>query len=301
MGIRGAKIGLSLAKRDGRDYRDISSLCTFVLEGKEYDLVGEVVSIPMTPEQMLEDQSLALERMHRAVKWAERDGEKLVAVGLGSLCAIVANRGRALQERLSIPVTTGNAATAWTIVRNCLSVNPQKKEMAVIGAGSPVGQIVVPYLLEQGIAVRADSKKLRKHVGVQIFSSAEECVREQELIVGCGPTGPMVQTESIRRNATILDVALPHSISDARSDITVYLAERMSMPDNWQRGIWGIVYHLVSGYGYNTILACLVEPLIIAHSQRTKAFAQGRRLEMEDVLAFGDGASQLGFHPVLSQ
>ena len=90
--------------------------------------------------------------------------------------------------------------------------------------------------------------------------------------------------------ATVLDVALPHSFSPGaqpRRDIRTFFAERMTMPERWDRGLWGRVYHMVSGYGYNTVLACLVEPVVMAAYGRNKPYAQGRTLDTDDVLDFG--------------
>ena len=74
----------------------------------------------------------------------------------------------------------------------------------------------------------------------------------------------------------------------------------MSMPENWRRGAWGRVYHLVSGYGYQTVLACLVEPVVMAGLSRKQPFAQGRSISIEDVESFGRGAARFGFFPTIS-
>lgn len=301
IGLRGAKLGLSLGRRDGLDFRDISKIATFRLQDPEQEVFGEVIAIPMTPEEMLEHQDIALERMHRVVKWAERDGSKVSAVGLGSLCSIVAKRGRALQERLSIPVTTGNAATAWTLMQNCLKVNPDKEPMTVFGAGSPVGQIVVSYLTDKGVTLTIDNPKMARKLGLECIKDHKKLVKKNPLIIGCGPTGPVLDVAELPSDAIVLDVALPHSFHGKRKDCTIYLAERMSMPSSWKRGHWGALYHLISGYGYSTILACLVEPLVLTYMGRGKSFALGRKLQMEDVLEFGKYSEKLVFLPVLSR
>jgi predicted amino acid dehydrogenase len=301
IGLRGAKLGLSLGRRDGLDFRDISKIATFRLQDPEQEVFGEVIAIPMTPEEMLEHQDIALERMHRVVKWAERDGSKVSAVGLGSLCSIVAKRGRALQEKVSVPVTTGNAATAWTLMQNCLKANPNKEPMSVFGSGSPVGQIVVSYLTENGVSLTIDNLKMATKLGLEYIKEHQKLVKKNSFIIGCGPTGPVLDAAELPSEAIVLDVALPHSFQGKRKDCTVYLAERMSMPSSWKRGRWGALYHLLSGYGYSTILACFVEPLVLTYMGREKSFALGRKLQMEDVLEFGKYSEHLGFLPVLSR
>ena len=108
IGVRGAKLGLSLDRRDGSDPRDVSYICSFSLPSSPSHsaVQGDVVAIPLTPEELLVDQDRAVRMMHRAVKIAEQRGPAVDVVGLGSLCAVVGGRGVALQERLSVPVTT---------------------------------------------------------------------------------------------------------------------------------------------------------------------------------------------------
>jgi len=296
VGLRAAKMGLALGRRKGTDSRDVSTLCRFHL-GE--DIFGEVVCVPMVPEQLLEHQDLALERMHRAVKWAERDGELVSAIGLGALCSIVAGRGKGLQERVSVPVTTGNAATAWTLFQNCLAANPHRKEMIIIGSGSPVGRILCSLLNEESITLRVDSKRALKYSTRPLFTKEQNISKEAAIVVGCGPTGPMLSADTLPPGSVVIDVAIPHSIQGTRKDISIIQGERMTMPPNWKRGYWGPVYHLLSGYGWNTILACLVEPLALAFAGRTKPYAQGRSLKKQDVLDFGVVANKMGFIPVL--
>lgn len=300
IGLRAAKLGLSLGRRGGLDRRDVSTLARFRLDDPNQKIIGEVIAIPMTPEEMLEHQDIALDRMVRAVKMAELDGSQVFAVGLGSLCAIVAKRGRALQEKLSIPVTTGNAATAWSLMQNSLKLNAQREPMGILGAGSPVGQIVTQYLAEQGVELTVDNQKMAKKLEVEFAEDRSSLVKKHHFIVGCGPTGPMLDISELQSEARVLDVALPHSFSGKRKDVTTYLAERMSMPSNWKRGGWGPIYHMLSGYGFRTVLACFVEPLVLTYMGREAPFAQGRRLKMNDVLEFGEYSEKLGFLPVLS-
>ena len=98
----------------GEEFDAVFPICELGLPG----LTGVVVGSALGPEQMLSDQGQALLRMERAVgiaqAWAHARDREITAVGLGSLCAVVAGRGTALAERVAPPVTTGGAATART-------------------------------------------------------------------------------------------------------------------------------------------------------------------------------------------
>ena len=79
------------------------------------------------------------------------------------------------------------------------------------------------------------------------------------------------------------------------------MGEAMSMPKSWRRGFWGPLYHLVSGYGWSTILACLVEPLVLVSFGIQQPFAIGRKLDVENIKEFGKLSTQIGFLPQLRQ
>ena len=304
--MRGAKLGVAFGHRQGSDPKDVSHICSFLWPETEHRprVTGDVVAIPLTPEELLMDQDRAVLLMHRAVKFAERAGPKIDVVGLGSLCAVVGRRGLALQERLNIPVTTGGAATVWTMFSNALNANPNRETMGVLGSSSPVGKALIQLLHQEGIPLKVDSRKSKKGLNGDIEAKeAAEIAGSEKWIIGCGPTGPSFSQEVLCSNATVLDVALPHTFSPmkpSRKDIRTLFAERMTMPEDWDRGVWGRIYHMVSGYGYRTVLACLVEPAIMAAINRDRPFAQGRKIEVQDVLDFGHKSSDLGFDAALS-
>lgn len=304
--MRGANIGLAIGQRRGDAPQDVTSICSFRLAAtaQSAEITGEVVAVPMTPMDLLSDQDTAVYRMHRAIKWSERDGVPVDVVGLGSLCAVVGGRGKALQERVSVPVTTGGAATVWTMFVNAVQANPHREPMGVIGSNSPVGKALVELLDAHHFPLLIDSKRLAKKCSEMVrFVEAEDVSTSTKWIIGCGPTGPVMSESVLQSGTTVLDVALPHSFApceNKRMDIRTIFAERMSMPRNWHRGLWGRVYHLVSGYGYQTVLACLIEPVIMAGMHRQEPFAQGRSISVDNVQEFGRNAANLGFFPTIS-
>jgi predicted amino acid dehydrogenase len=296
MALRCRKIGLLMGRRDGLSPEDVSTLCRFRY-GE--DILGEVVCVPLLPEQLLGDQSLALERMLRAVRHSAGDGIFPSAVGLGSLCAVVARRGEELQKHLDVPVTTGNAATAYCLYKNVLGqVGQEKGPVGVVGSGSPVGLVVTELLASQGVEIRVDSRKAGRLNGAERFASPEEAASGCAVVAGCGPTGPILDPEALPPSCRLVDVALPSTLRGAPpAGCSIYSGEAMSMPSRWHRGFWGPLYHMVSGYGYSTVLACLVEPLAVVSAGLDRPLAQGRSVAPEDALLFGTIAEGLGFLP----
>lgn len=254
------------------------------------------MSIPLLPDEMIEDQERALSLLHRAYRIALAEYGTVDAVGLGSLCSVVASRGVELQKLIPVPVTTGNAATAW-----CMYAHIQKRAItepiAVLGSLSPVGQVLCRLLHQADCALRVDKKRAAKKYGWD-HGDPEDIVRGASLVIGCGPTGPVLDGEKLEPGAEVIDVALPGSIQGVVHNM-VYQGEGMSMPASWKRGFWGPLYHLVSGYGWGTVLACLIEPLIVVSLNRKEGLALGSRIDPQAVLDFGAEAERLGFEPKL--
>ena len=296
MALRCRKFGLLTGGRDGTEPDDVATLCRFRY-GRE--ILGEVVCVPLLPEQLLSDQQLALDRMLRAVRHAAKDGIFPSAVGLGSLCAVVAQRGEALQQHLDVPVTTGNAATAWTLFRNILGQAGQDPgEIGIVGSGSPVGLATSTLLASKGLTIRVDSKKAARASGGSYFPTSEEAVAGCRVVAGCGPTGPILEPRALASGCRLVDVALPSTLRGRPpKGAAVYAGEAMSMPGNWHRGYWGPLYHMVSGYGYSTVLACLVEPLAVVWGGLDHPLAQGRKVDQSHAAEFGMLAEQMGFLP----
>jgi len=279
------------------DPKNIATVASFTWkDGRDTRVVGEVVAIPLLPEQIVQDPDLAIERIVRAVNFSARDGIFPDAVGLGSLCAVIGGRGSAIQELLPIPVTTGNAGTAWCMFQNAKTLHEQYGgDISVIGANSPVGTAVVKLFDEEGIIVCCDSKKAGRKTKAQV-ETTENAVVKAKIIVGCSSTGPIVQAKYFRENSHLVDVAIPSSVEGKlHPSVQVYAGESMSFSSQWNRGSWGPLYHMVSGYGLQSVLACMIEPVVLVHSQREKPYALGRKLSTEDIRHFGQIAHKMGF------
>lgn len=241
------------------------------------DIDGVVMGVPLLPDELLADQARALMWMERAVQIAA----PVSHVGLGSVLAVVAGRGTALAEACGLPITTGNAATAWaasTIVRRVANRRP----VAVLGGRGAVGRAVADVLDADGYRVTVDPADVSGY----------------EVVVGAHTTGGVLSPSALHPRATLVDVALPPTLSGpAPAGVTVLAGESVALPKGWRRDGWGHLFHLVAGYGWNAVYACLLEPLIAARLGRATPFAQGRRLDVAAVRAFGAAAESAGFVP----
>ena len=272
-GVRTLRPGLILGLRDGRDPADTAALCRLSFRGVE----GVVVGVPMLPDQLLADQHAAVAAMADVL--TERVGADFV--GLGGMLAVVGGRGVALSERCGLPVTTGNAATAWAALRITSQV-ARPGPIAVLGGRAAVGKALHRLLLDEGFEAVLDPEDLSVY----------------RTVVGAQATGGQVDPARLGPGAALVDVALPRTLSGAaRPDMVVVKGESVALPPGWGRDLWGHVFHVLAGYGHSSVYACLLEPLVAVLEGRTEPYALGRHLDPEAVRAFGRSAEALGFVP----
>lgn len=304
IGLRRARPELVLGFDDGADaWSGRGRLATYRFGD---DLVGDILAVPLAPEQMLTDQSRAVARMERVVREGmQRHGVRYEAVGLGSLCAVVGGRGDALAQRLSVPVTTGAAATAWSLWENTVAVAEGRQlvgPIGVVGSAGPVGRGVAALLADDGWPVRVDSKRGGRKLPVEVCPSVEDTVHGAPLIVGAGPTGGTLAPEAVASGAVLVDVAIPATLTGPpERGIDVLAGEAVVGPSHLRGGGWGPIYQTLAGYGPWQLFACVIEPLVMAATGRTEPYALGRRLKPDTIQAFGDAAASLGFRPRLAR
>lgn len=275
MGARFGKPGLALGLRDGTDPDDCGEIARLRFRGVE----GVVIGVPLLPEQLLADQEGALRSMLRAVQIAG----PVSHVGLGSVLSVVAGRGAALEAACGIPVTTGNAATAWAAWQTTEQIRGPHK-VGIVGAKGTVGRALVPLL-----GADPDPQDLRDY----------------RILVGTHTTGGTVPADRLAPGTTLVDVALPPTLAGKPPPgVRVVPAERLPLPRGWSRDAWGWVFHVAAGYGVNHVYACLLEPLVAVLDGRSQAWQQGRSLTPETVREFGVTAERCGLlgpaagHPV---
>ena len=280
LAVRTFKPGVALGLRSADAIADVAEITRLRFAGVE----GVVMAVPMLPEDLLSDQALALRAMERAVQ----DAAPVDFIGLGSVLSVVAGRGAALQQACGIPVTTGNAATAWaaTEIAKVLIAERQIKRVGVLGGRATVGKVIALLL--------ADIPGLDVVVDPQDVASCG-------MIVGAHTTGGTLDPAAYPKGI-LVDVALPPTFSGrALPGCEVYAGESVALPDGWQRDVWGGLFHLVAGYGWNRVYACLLEPLVALASGRDASWAQGKKLDAEVVRDFGRAAAALGLQVVVER
>jgi len=306
--LRTARPRLAASRHPQPGHDDARPICRLVLDTPERLVEGIVVTVPLLPHQLLDDQEAALTMMRAALA---RAGGAVDVVGLGSVLAVVAGRGTALQEEIWQPVTTGAAATAWAAAENAkaaamgLGVWP-RGPIAVLGHRGTVGSAVLDLLQEDGavqlhVAARGGQARRARGQGLEPFDDTAAAVAGCPVVVGASTTGGILAPAALERGAVLVDVAIPRTLSGpARRGTRVLAGEAVVPPPSYRRGNWGAFYHLLATYGPSHLFACLVEPMLMAAEGRTEPFAQGRRVASADLRDIRRCAARWGFQPVLA-
>jgi len=306
--LRSARPALGLRRRREPVLDDARPICRLVLELPDRLVEGVIVTVPILPHDLLDDQEAALAMMRAAVA---RAGGAVDVVGLGSLLAVVAGRGTALQRQLWQPVTTGAAASAWAAAENAKAAAQGLGRwpggpIAVLGHRGTVGSAVIELLRLDGaerihVTARAGQARRARKQGLEPFEDHADTVRGCPVIVGASTTGGILDPGAVERGAVLVDVAIPRTLSGLpRRGTRVLAGEAVVPPPSYRKGRWGSLYHLLAGYGPEHLFACLAEPMIMAAEGRTRPFAQGRRVAIEDLRDIRRLAPALGFRPVLA-
>ena len=273
LAVRTFRPRLALGLRPADPLGDVAEITRLSFGGVE----GVVMGVPMLPAELLADQELGLRAMERAVQ----EAAPVAFVGLGSVLSVIAGRGTALQAACGIPVTTGNAATAWAAseVVRALVAERGVKRVGVLGGKGTVGKAIAGMLGDRP--------------GVEVIVDPQD-VRSCGLLVGAHTTGGQLEPASYP-TGILVDVALPPTLSGPPAPgCEVYAGESVALPAGWRRDRWGALFHVVAGYGIGSVYACLLEPLVALANDREQPWAQGKKLDVADVRAFGVAAGKLG-------
>jgi predicted amino acid dehydrogenase len=306
--LRSARPALGLRRHPTPVLDDARPICRLVLDTPGRLVEGVVVTVPILPHDLLDDQEVALEMMRAAVA---RAGGAVDVVGLGSLLAVVAGRGTALQRHIWQPVTTGAAATAWAAAENAKAAARglgcwPRGPIAVLGHRGTVGTAVVELLQEDGcrcirVAARDAQAQRALKQGLEPRGDHAAAVAGCSVVVGASTTGGILAPDALARGAVLIDVAIPRTLSGLpRRGTRVLAGEAVVPPPSYRQGRWGALYHLLAGYGPSHLFACLMEPMIMAAEGRRHPFSQGRRVASEDLRDIRRLAPQWGFRPVLA-
>lgn len=259
---------------------------------------GWFIVLPWTPRLLLETPwPRTLKRLEQAGRIAEGKGAQLL--GLGAYTKIAGDRGVTLNERLGIPVTTGNSYTAATAVEGALlaaqrmGITPAQATCTIIGATGAIGAACARLLVgDVGrlVLVARDQERLRVLAEelegqgslVSVEADISRAARESEIIICVSSsTEELLAPEDCRPGAVVCDVARPRNVSanfgDRRQDVLVMDGGVIAVPGD------AVDFGMNFGFPPRTAEACIAETIILALEGRWESFTLGRDIRAEQV------------------
>jgi len=116
---------------------------------------GKVFCVFLTPEQLLGNQTRAVELVVEACCQAERWGAEIV--GLGAMTAVIGSRGKEINAHSPVPATTGNSLTVYSslkafkeIVRK-LEIDLSEHKIVIVGFPGSITLAIAKSLLKEGL------------------------------------------------------------------------------------------------------------------------------------------------------
>ena len=192
---------------------------------------GYVIGIPMTADQMMKNQPLALRRIRQALYLARGKGARIV--GLGGLTSSLSHGGKELLD-IPINITTGHAYTAFNVTQNLFklveifNVPKEKLRVAVVGAAGSIGSMSALLVARQGFLSIVLIDLQRKHPSLtelekEIHTLAPNCtvtisdnitdISDCDFVITATNTPEaLVTPDIVRPGMVIIDDAQPSDI-----------------------------------------------------------------------------------------
>ncbi len=257
---------------------------------------GVFVVLPWTPRLLLETPwPVTLRRLEQAGRLAQTQGAQIL--GLGAYTKIAGDRGVSLNERLRIPVTTGNSFTAATAVEGALlgaeRMGHRRAELtvAIVGASGAIGGACARVLAgdvgrlllvgrnAEGVAPLAEELRAG---GAEARTDLRGAVAEAQVVLCVSSaTEEILSADDFRPGTVVCDVARPRNVSAAlgsrRDDVLVIDGGVISVPGT------DADFGLNFGFPPRTAEACIAETIILALAGRWESFTLGKDITAERV------------------
>ena len=272
---------------------------------------GVLVSIPLTPLELLNDQERGVAAVSVAVKMCQAEGAQIV--GLGAVAAVIGGQGKAVAAQASCPVSTGNGFTALAAVETLSMLRRlggARGPVGLLGPPGPVATGALRGLVARGFEVRVVAPNPPKPLlrlaatlnetgygAVDFVDSVEPVCGPGRVLVAASSTGGRLKLSSLPSGSVVVDVAAPQDVEPdvpPREDVLLLDGEYVRLPGELQGGLWHRIYGLVTGQRRH-IFACFAEPMLMALSGVADHCSIGRDVPLERLVALGDLAADHGF------
>ena len=278
------------------------------------EIKGCMISINLFPEEMLNNRELAIKKIIKSIKIAQRKGVRIV--GLGGLTSSVTRGGLDLIDKIhNVHITTGHAYTAYNIIAilkiflDKLQIPINKISVAIVGAAGSIGSSCAQILARDGIKrlllidierklerintlLLPKLKELNKNLEVLVSNNLYLLKKEYFIITATNAPEAVIRNDHLSSGTIILDDAQPSDVHPEVfdcEDVIVIEAGLVHTPN--------IKTHFNFGFKdkYDNY-SCLAEILVLASIDYKEHFVI-HRADLEAIDKIKEWSRNLGFRP----
>jgi len=278
------------------------------------EIKGCMISINLFPEEMLNNRELAIKKIIKSIKIAQRKGVRIV--GLGGLTSSVTRGGLDLIDKIhNVHITTGHAYTAYNIIAilkiflDKLQIPLSKINVAIVGAAGSIGSSCAQILARDGIKrlllidierklerintlLLPKLKELNRNLEILISNDLYLLKQEYFIITATNAPEALIRNDHLSSGTIILDDAQPSDVHPEvlnREDVIVIEAGLVHTPN--------IKTHFNFGFKdkYDNY-SCLAEILVLASIDYKDHFVI-HRANLEAIDKIKEWSKNLGFRP----
>ncbi len=271
---------------------------------------GFFICCPLTSRQMIElpDEVVINKIVETGLKAQELGADIL---GLGAFTSVVGDKGLTVNERLDIPVTTGNTYTVATalegtrLASQMIGIDIDKSNILIIGATGSIGKACTKLLARSNsqlmIAAR-NHKKLNElanelkqdyNRNVKVTTDINELLPQADIIITVSSSvNTIVDAKILKSGAIVCDIARPRDVGKEiitkRDDILVIDGGIVEIPPSTN-------FNFNFGFPPGTSYACMAETMILILEKKLESYSLGTELDVNKIIDISKLAKKHGF------
>jgi predicted amino acid dehydrogenase len=270
---------------------------------------GKVFCIFLTPDQILNLQTTAVDLVEVACRQAQGWGSRII--GLGGLTGAIGSRGKEIAERITTPITTGNSLTVYSTLATFerlqreLDLDLSSEKIVVVGFPGSISLSIARILARKGFHLILVSRRktpfldrfiseLRQSFtgGIEITEDLRHALNEGRIIFTATSTGQIIDPDILPTGSIVLDIAQPRDVIEKRKkrkDVLVIDGGVVTLPKDTPSRV------KFSNWEPNDVPACLAETMLLALEGESESFSLGRELRLDKIEEIGQKSKNHGF------
>ena len=296
---------------------------------------GKVFCVFLTPEQLLENQTRAVDLVVEACCQAEQWGAEIV--GLGAMTAVVGSRGKEINANSPVPVTTGNSLTVYSSLKTFkevvkeLEIDIYRQKIVIVGFPGSITLAIARTLLKEELKLLLVSRRQTRFFerflsdlddtmqgNVEITHDLSDALSRGKIIFSATSSGNIIDPDNLQPGSIVFDIAQPRDViqkKTKRMDVLIVDAGTISLPKTNGRAIHSVslpffpfvsypitaweycspLFVNYSGVGPLYIPSCLAETITLTLEERKESFSLGRELDLKKIEEIGELSEKHGF------